>query len=88
MCEGVQIHIKDAEKFSYILVVMNMLYKIKDIYPSYFSNKVNSDDFKYNFFNHLVGCDYVLSEDIDIVLDKFKINLKIFFKNIEKYYMY
>ena len=88
MCEGIQIHVTDIEKFSPIQVALNALYEIKEMYPNHFSNEVSSEGFKYNFFNHLVGCDYVLGDTLDIVLSKFKKDSDMFLKSIEKYFMY
>lgn len=88
LCSGVQIHIKDYEKFLPVKTAINILYAIKKLYPKDFKYNVQSVDFKYNFFNHLTGCDYILNNSLEYVYKRFEEDRKWFKKSIANYILY
>ncbi|SFC90744.1 exo-beta-N-acetylmuramidase NamZ family protein [Clostridium uliginosum] len=88
LCEGVQIHIKDHSEFLPLLTAINMLYEIKELYPNYFKYDIHSEGFKYKFFIHLTGCDYILNESLDNVIKKLKYDSNLFRESIKEYILY
>ncbi|MBS6041484.1 MAG: DUF1343 domain-containing protein [Clostridium baratii] len=88
LCSGVQIHIKDYTKFSPVRIALIILYKIKELYPSKFKFHINSKGFKYDFFKHLAGCDYIFKKSLRDVFEKYKQDENEFKKLIAKYRLY
>lgn len=88
LCRGVQIHIKDYEKFLPVKIAINILYAIKKLYPKEFKYNIQSVDFKYNFFYHLTGCDYILNNSLEYVYKRFEEDRKRFKKSIANYILY
>lgn len=88
LCNGVQIHIKDYKDFLPVRTAINILYTIKKLYPDEFKFDIQSIEFKYNFFNHLAGCDYILNNSLDYIYKKFKHDKEKFEKSIINYILY
>lgn len=88
LCQGVEIHIINYEGVSPIVIALNILYEVKNLYPEDFSSEIYSKDFKYNFFNHLLGCNDLFKSEIDEVINNWRKDSEIFKEEIKGYLLY